>query len=157
MGLGHREESPCHEALAASHSSGPKPSAFFPCPLRPGWPASLLPSFWPQGPPGFACLCTPLRGQLGLSLALHSGSGHPPSLCRGHRPGRLCPGPCGLDPKDCVLSPTATWHRQDTRGTLREPESGPEAPGLKLIKRQLKMGEREVLGISCRVKTGLAV
>lgn len=41
--------------------------------------------------------------------------------------------------------------------TLGEPESGPEVPGLKLIKRQLKMREREVLGISCRVKTRPAV
>jgi hypothetical protein len=42
------------------------------------------------------------------------------------------------------------------RATLEEPESGPEVPGLKLIKWQLKMREREVLGISCRVKIGLA-
>lgn len=74
----------------------------------------------------------------------------------------------GTSQDGCVLGPMALTPRtaysaiqshgtDTTHGAApEEPESGPGVPGLKLIKRQLKMREREALGISCQVKIGLA-
>lgn len=65
-------------------------------------------------------------------------------------------GPMALTPRTAHLAVQSHGTDMTRRATLEEPESGPEVPGLKLIKWQLKMREREVLGISCRVKIGLA-
>lgn len=74
----------------------------------------------------------------------------------------------GTSQDGCVLGPMALAPRtaysaiqsHGTDMTLgaapEEPESGPEVPGLRLIKRQLETREREALGISCQVKIGLA-
>ena len=79
-----------------------------------------------------------------------------------------CHSAMGTSQDGCVLGPMALTPRtahlaMQSHGTdmihgaiLEKPESGPEVPGLKLIKWQLKMREREALGISCWVKIGLA-
>ena len=65
-------------------------------------------------------------------------------------------GPMALTPRTAHLAVQSHGTDMTHTATLEEPESGPEVPGLKLIKWQLKMREREALGISCRVKIGLA-